>query len=875
MLLSEDSLDTDAKKGKKTGSGSGSKEKALDKEVGKEKKTTKEDSLDAAETKKRKGGSNEGYLEANTKSSDSKLAVSQEEDHRDEKKEKKPQSPKSKYPSIEKTAGKKKTLVKASKTPVRKEVKKLDVRPGDSPKKKKKLTTTSAEDSIDEELKARKQTSKTREDSIDEELKAKKRTSKTREDSIDEELKAMKQTSKTREDSIDEELKARKRTSNSHEDSIDEELKARKRISTIYDELKRRRRTSTSQIRSIYRIRPSDSGTAARDRRLRVIYHEIARPDQQRRSSSVSYISGEYKPKYKGDGAEVVRKAEKPKPFKILAAAIVALAVVIVGLITLAQYTLSIRLVRQIERPTIFCRETARKRLFVMTDHLDCSLLVKEASIYGLSTHLQLLTGVACLSLVAPYSVAYDSSQSLLYHVSQRRKSASISYGDGHLKKECQRPGRHSKQQCNPKNYLSRVNGFVDLNTTFQNSVIMDPWKEAEINVSMVKSFLYRIEESKTERVLEMPERLRQFINASLHYKKEIPETVASDFGYKNADSYMKSSRITLSSKWISRVLDRFFNSTVTSGTDVWHHLKIILPTFEHQREDEELSIHIPYRLRQPTSSIFTAFIVYTVFYAFDGRITRNEDAELHKLVVYAQALAYEMFSSSREWNGNLKAPSLLDPSVLKHAAEQLSRILYDGSNLPTSSVRMNRSERVASMLYWDRGELETLALMNFGLPPFFQSGNWFAERESLPTFHVRSGNVTRRSLPVSSAAGAFIMTRTIGSASLEPIMAVTASGSLRTVEAVSTTILRMLLLDLGPGEAICCPSAFYDYRDGQVYCDEDVKRWKSIPCKVIPKDDLEAQDRVIMAVRKRNNQTRLIAATDSRDRSFNYAVGY
>lgn len=51
----------------------------------------------------------------------------------------------------------------------------------------------------------------------------------------------------------------------------------------------------------------------------------------------------------------------------------------------------------------------------------------------------------------------------------------------------------------------------------------------------------------------------------------------------------------------------------------------------------------------------------------------------------------------------------------------------------------------------------------------------------------------------------------------------ITASGSIRTIEAVSFVTLQMLLFRRLGGDAVKLPSAFYDIRNGQFVCDNEV----------------------------------------------------
>ncbi|KIH50559.1 hypothetical protein ANCDUO_19362 [Ancylostoma duodenale] len=112
--------------------------------------------------------------------------------------------------------------------------------------------------------------------------------------------------------------------------------------------------------------------------------------------------------------------------------------------------------------------------------------------------------------------------------------------------------------------------------------------------------------------------------------------------------------------------------------------------------------------------------------------------------------------------------------------------------------------------------------------------------------------------------------------------MAASASGSLRTVDGVASAILRMLLLDEDPGTAVCAsPSIYYDYRDGQYHCDGSaeflggLKKEFGIDCMDVPHGDNKANDRIVMAARRRVSDGDVVAAMHDADSNFNYAVGY
>ncbi|VDO48321.1 unnamed protein product [Haemonchus placei] len=248
---------------------------------------------------------------------------------------------------------------------------------------------------------------------------------------------------------------------------------------------------------------------------------------------------------------------------------------------------------------------------------------------------------------------------------------------------------------------------------------------------------------------------------------------------------------------------------------------------------EEKLLVYIPYRKNQTTSSIFSAFVVYTTYCVMYELDSRSENT-LYDVMLRSQRLAYALFTESREWNGN--------------ASE--------------------KPDRVSSMLYWHFANgSDFFTMLDLGLA---QPSDSDPDHDAISPFHITLG--TERSNPVSSSAGLVMMRKKFDGAPLQLIMAATASGSVRTVEAVSTTILRMLWLDEDPGAAVCAPSVYHDYRDEKCYCD---KGCKITSCRRVPAEDLEARDRIVMAIRRRSINGVLTAATDDRDPDFNYAVGY
>ncbi|ETN80897.1 hypothetical protein NECAME_02296 [Necator americanus] len=69
-----------------------------------------------------------------------------------------------------------------------------------------------------------------------------------------------------------------------------------------------------------------------------------------------------------------------------------------------------------------FSMESSRKAVQVMSDSLDCSLLIKEAALANFPVQHQMLIGVTCLALVVPYTVNPSSSLTTLMYYKQNRE---------------------------------------------------------------------------------------------------------------------------------------------------------------------------------------------------------------------------------------------------------------------------------------------------------------------------------------------------------------------------------------------------------------------------------------------------------------------
>ncbi|KIH45049.1 hypothetical protein ANCDUO_24916 [Ancylostoma duodenale] len=113
-----------------------------------------------------------------------------------------------------------------------------------------------------------------------------------------------------------------------------------------------------------------------------------------------------------------------------------------------------------------------------------------------------------------------------------------------------------------------------------------------------------------------------------------------------------------------------------------------------------------------------------------------------------------------------------------------------------------------------------------------------------------------------------------------EPVIIASASGSVRTVEGVASVVLRMLLFNENPAEAIRANASFYDFEQGGFFCENNDKTFreqldkKGVTCSNITRFHSEQHDRVAMAARRQRNG-RIVAAVDQRPGEFNYAIGF
>ncbi|XGW11738.1 hypothetical protein V3C99_012875, partial [Haemonchus contortus] len=432
-----------------------------------------------------------------------------------------------------------------------------------------------------------------------------------------------------------------------------------------------------------------------------VVYHEIKIPPHRRKTPSEEYSSKEdYKvAKPKIEENEKVKHDKPEESLKPLFAMMLVGGLVIVALHFFFMSFYGRMPAPQILRNVTLCRETRRMRLQVMTENIDCSLMIKELSMRRVQDEHLVLYAVACLSTMAPYSVSNASSISALFHYYQHREQRARSYIDGFLRKKC------TKKSCSKQNMISYMDGLIESSSGSMSNKMRTFLNASPIDMNEFRRHWLRVDHSgpasshsqSDERVFEMPTKIRTFLKKIPKGMEERAENIAKQRGFDSLHQMLNSTRIKLRKSDISEIYNSFFKAQrpLSKGGATQHMLVLAFPTI--RGGEEKLLVYIPYRKNQTTSSIFSAFVVYTtycVMYELDSR----SESTLYDVMLRSQRLAYALFTESREWNGNRSRNSLLNRATLEKAA----RLLYDKvEHQLTYRVRREKPDRISSILYW------------------------------------------------------------------------------------------------------------------------------------------------------------------------------
>ncbi|EYB95396.1 hypothetical protein Y032_0160g3333 [Ancylostoma ceylanicum] len=259
---------------------------------------------------------------------------------------------------------------------------------------------------------------------------------------------------------------------------------------------------------------------------------------------------------------------------------------------------------------------------------------------------------------------------------------------------------------------------------------------------------------------------------------------------------------------------------------------------------NQRLELRFPCRESYPTSSVFAAFIIRVMRqYALERGLDRGHmDFGFYKLFLQSSKIVEYMCSTRKGLRDNL---SLLSEESLSTAIKYLDNETLASITIPQRIA----TDRVTSAILWRMEMQETILMLNLGSP------------------------LDSKKRPSDGTSAASIMVVDT-SHDDNPIIVASASGSVRTVEAVASVVLRMLLFDESPAEAIRANASFYDFQQGTFFCENTNKLFrakleaKSIRCESTTMDYSKQHDRIAMAARRQKNG-RLVAAVDQRPEPF------
>ncbi|CAJ0593778.1 unnamed protein product [Cylicocyclus nassatus] len=268
------------------------------------------------------------------------------------------------------------------------------------------------------------------------------------------------------------------------------------------------------------------------------------------------------------------------------------------------------------------------------------------------------------------------------------------------------------------------------------------------------------------------------------------------------------------------------------------------------------------------TFSLFSAFVVKAIIGS--GKLNASRAEFLYNFLL-AQKFAFLHLPSCSEFSGIFYENST-DRSLITMADKfygERRKTLAAPSKLEIKNLR-----RVTSVLVWRRtvfGDIvQTLAMSR----PFPFDTNFSRVPKQKDFTYFVYGNETS----VKFTAAAQLMIRFDLGRIQEITHVATASGSIRTIEAVSLAILNLYKGE-SPDNVVAMKSAYYDIRDGKFYCEDkadiaELFAAYKLVCNEIPKDDFDANDRVLMVavLSERGNamRTSITAAMNSRDEDGN-----
>ncbi|KAK6753079.1 hypothetical protein RB195_012592 [Necator americanus] len=492
-----------------------------------------------------------------------------------------------------------------------------------------------------------------------------------------------------------------------------------------------------------------------------------------------------------------------------------------------------------------FSMESSRKAVQVMSDSLDCSLLIKEAALDNFPVQHQMLIGVTCLALVVPYTVNPSSSLTMLMYYKQNREGLARSYQDGDFRitKKCE---PKSKSGCSIRNHLKLIRSYVESEKTFNHSYLNNAWMAPDIDLKRVSKWLGRRYHDKVnQKNMNRSLLLRRFQKPKMYdsVMQSRPNDKEKKLLYSETEPH-----VVLSEPRLEYLVNNFLrqrnDGTFINGSYNYCNLSLFPVT-----RQQHLELWFPCG---SISSILSACIIRLVReIAMTTKFDRGYmDSGFYGLFLRSSKIVEYKYAEANKRQAN--AAALLSKESFSSAV----RSYFNNTDRDLENPGREINDRVVSTVIWRSNIRETILILNLGL--------------SLDSKKLRPNATT-------SAASVVVADKSHND---EPIIVATASGSIRTVEAVASVILRMLLFNEDPGEAIHSNASFYDFQKRTFFCENKDYQFLSelashgINCSTSILSYFEQHDRKAMAASRHRNG-RILAAVDQRPEEFNYAVGF
>ncbi|KAK6727229.1 hypothetical protein RB195_005127 [Necator americanus] len=490
--------------------------------------------------------------------------------------------------------------------------------------------------------------------------------------------------------------------------------------------------------------------------------------------------------------------------------------------------------------------ESKHKMVTVMSEILDCSLYMKRRSIIGDTPQSIIRYGQMCISLTMPDVAAgtYSSYAMMMVY---------LQYPDGLAHNWLRTLGTKVR------------NEPMSIKTSATTAMVCvrngDPCPAPDIAWFNKESreFDTFIEEKKinnTEFVLKkkfrLPDYIVKYLSNRMKANRTIPkgwiDTVGLDLTKPLSEQFLLASSDALGSLFEHR----YGMLSVADNEAV--NLIQLWGIYVDPVTLDSYNVAYPAGEGNGTFSVFSAFIISTVLKVFQDRripvFESDDDREVFFLYVFlrAQQYAFDFLVYSREWNNDISRPSLI--VYFEYAAEEILKANY----LQSTIVKMKFLKRVTTMAFWIKDRFQNLAItMSMSrMFPFGLVNETRSAPNRIPCCHFMDdrGDLSR---PFMADAGIII---TKGRGKSEVTQIVTASGSYRTVEAVTLVTLRMLIFRDDLEKAVQAPSLYYDIAFGNIVCDKKIldlygtklRQQYNLTCQETPKNVFFLNDRVIMA---------------------------